>query len=42
MTLGFTTEATFENLEAAYDRLKGRDLFQVVRSANLSQTALWT
>jgi len=33
---------TFGRLGPTYDRLKGPQLFQVTRSANLSQTALGT
>jgi hypothetical protein len=40
MMSGFTTEVGC--LGATYDRLEGRELFQVVRIANLSQTALGT
>jgi hypothetical protein len=39
MISGFTAEATFGCLGVTYDRLKGWELFQVGRIANLSQTA---
>jgi hypothetical protein len=40
MISGFTAEATFGCLGVTYDRLKGWELFQVGRIANLSRTAL--
>jgi len=40
MMSGFTTQPTFGCLGPTYDRLRGRQLLQVVRYANLSQTAL--
>ena len=40
MMSGFTTQPTFGCLGPTYDRLRGRQLFQAVRYANLSQTAL--